>query len=107
MKKKVIYNEVYDTEFIFIISKSRDKVFQKYGIEWNEWGGCCDFHEKIFIIVHPDAGLDVLVHECDHAVSELWKILGIEKIKGVDECYSYMLGWLFNECKKFRKQNKK
>ena len=87
MKEYKFENCTYPTQFVFIIAKTRDEVWAKYAIEWNEHGGTCLFHEKIYIVIHPDAPLHVLVHECDHAVSLLWKDLGIKKLKGIDECY--------------------
>lgn len=104
---KKIHSEIYSSNFVFIISKSRDKVFEKFGIEWNEAGGACEFHDKIYIIYNPDQPLSTLVHECDHAIGLLWKSLQIKKLKGIDECYSYMLSWIFEQCYKTLKKNKK
>jgi len=103
---KNIYNDVYDADFVFILSDSRDEVFQKFGIEWNEAGGACRFREKIYIIYNPEQPLSTLVHECDHAIGLLWKERDIKKLSGVDECYSYMLSWIFDKCYDFIKLKK-
>lgn len=107
MRETKITNDTYGADFMFIIAKTRDEVFKEYAIEWNEWGGCCKFHNKIWIIIHPKVPLEVLVHECDHAVSELWKDREIKKLQGVDECYSYMLSWIFDKCYKIWKRKQK
>lgn len=95
---KKIINDTYDSEFIFVIADTHDEVLDKFGIDWNENGGCLGLDDKIYIIIHPDVELDILVHECDHAISEMWKSYGIKKMKGIDESYSYMLSWLFKKC---------
>lgn len=104
---KKIFNEIYEEDFVFIISKSRDDVFKKFGIEWNEAGGTCNFHDRIYIIYNPEEPLATLVHECDHAVSLLWEERNIKKLKGIDECYSYMLSWIFERCHRILKKNKR
>jgi hypothetical protein len=107
MKEYTIESDVYPMTYVFVIAKSHKKVLKKYGILWNEAGGCCYHEDRIWIIIHPKETLDTLVHECDHAISQSWKELGIKKLKGMDECYSYMLGWIFKKCYKKWKKNKK
>lgn len=104
LKSKKIYNDIYHTTFVFVYSDSYKEVLDKYNLKWNKFGGCTYFHGKIFIVLSPDAPLDVLVHECDHAIDELWKVLQIKKLKGCDECHAYMLAWIFRECRTVRKK---
>jgi uncharacterized protein YueI len=102
---KKIYSDIYTTEFIFIISKAKKINRKEIKIKWNKYAGCCKYKDKIYIVVNPCASTDALVHECDHAVSKLWKMLNIKKKRGIDECYSYMLSWLFKKCLKIWKKN--
>jgi hypothetical protein len=102
---KKIYNDLYTTNFFFIISKKKKLKIEGIIFTWNGYGGASSYKDKIFLAVSPDADLDALVHECDHAVSILWKELKIKKKRGIDECYSYMLSWLFKKCYEIWKIN--
>ena len=53
--------------------------------------------DGIYIYLTETATVRDLAHEVDHAVSMLWDERGIEKLV-IDECYAYMVGWLFKEC---------
>lgn len=107
MKEKRIWNGLYGIRFVLVCSNSRDDVFNKYNVEWNETGGCFEDGGVIYVLINPNVPVYILVHECEHAVSELWRLRGIEKINGIDECFAYMLSWLFRKCDKFVKKTQK
>lgn len=98
MKIKKIYNDVYYAYFVFVLTDSISDVDKKFNIIWNGIGGCIEINEKIYIFFNPSNDIEQLVHECEHAVSELWKSRGIDKCIGADEAFAYMLQWLFKKC---------
>ena len=106
IKSKRFLTDLYESIFVFVLSDNYEEVDDKYGIEFNEIGGCCVISGRIYIIFNPNVHLKVLVHECDHAVSVLWDMLGIKKMSGVDECYAYMIAWVFDNCYQYYLKHK-
>lgn len=101
MKRYSVRLDLYVTMFHFIDCNSRDKIFKKYGIEFNEIGGVASLSgTDIYIFIntkYKNWSLDIFVHECVHAANELFLSLKMEHDKKNDESFAYLVGWIFME----------
>ena len=93
MRKKKVINDVYKEVFYLIVSDEIQKICEKYQVSYNGQGHTFVGEDGIYIILR-EGNVNFFAHEVEHAISFLWETRGIEKIGGVDECFSYMIGWL-------------
>ena len=93
---KKVFNEIFYVSIHFVIFKHEKYIKKKYGIIV-KGSGTIELDNEIWVFFRSDQPLDVLVHECDHVISEIWRLRGIKKLKGIDESYAYNLQWLFDK----------
>lgn len=57
--------------------------------------------------VNDNEHITTLQHECNHASEEILKFVGIRRTKASEEVFTYYTAWLFSEClKRLRKEKR-
>ncbi len=108
IRHRKVHNDVYHAEFLFIDSDSEEQVDKKYGVTFNELGGCVGTEvDDVWTIIvminskHEEFNIGTLAHECGHATSLLFEFIGAQHPTWkTDEPYQYMLAWTVREAMK-------
>ena len=99
-----IGNSNYSYIFLLVDSNSSSLVYDKYGIKFNEIGGVATPKEAgyapLIMINSKQTSFplhEVIAHEAVHAVTIMFKQLGIKHTHGNQEPFAYTVGWLVRQ----------
>ena len=107
MEKVLIYNDVYQQNFILIISDDIDAISKTYEVPFNGEGLTLARGTIIYIFLGTGSSISDLVHEAHHAISFMWEDRGIELIEGKDEPFAYAMGWIVKKIYPVWRRSKK
>lgn len=108
MKKKKIKIPIYVGDLVIIQTNDFRKVEKKYKLR--DTSGMSAFMFKTLdkkgfsqyvVCFGKNVKNSIIVHECVHAVNELFDHVGIKLDIKNDEAQAYLTEWMFEQCNKF------